>query len=334
MRNRVRLPAWLVVVLIALSPAAGLTVGEVDQGGGPETRTVHKDPTPTPAEKLPVKPAPKEFDADVPGGPPVSAQAPAAVEKRQNDQVDDGTYDTSGVLKGATAEPAHERCYTPMNGGPRSIKAIGLMVAHVTVSVNVTGTRDGDALCGFFRRIKASPTWTVDNEGNSWENVPLTRVPWTQAWYNHVSCSIEYIGSTGRPREGAAQWSDAQLREGGRLFAKCAKLAGIPIRSGAVNNATGSVLRTGLITHQELGLKGGGHTDPGPLWLRARQLYWIRYWVNNGITSTDRATCRKLTWWRNHGRPHGAPERNAIRRRHALQRRGVNCLNGTAVRRR
>lgn len=329
--RRVRLPAWLVALLIVFGPLVGLAVTVVDDDGAP--RVVRTDPTPTPAEKLPVKPAVREFDADVPGGPAVSAKPPPAVQERQDEQVDDGTYDTSGVLKGATAEPAHKRCYTPRNGGTRSIKSIGLMVAHVTVSVNLTGTRDGDSLCGFFRNVKASPTWTVDNEGNSWENVPLGRVPWTQAWFNHVSCSIEYIGSTGRPGEGAAQWTDAQLREGGRLFAQCAKKAGIPIRSGAVTS-TGSVLRTGLITHQELGVKGGGHTDPGPLWVRARQLYWIRYWIDGGVTTIDRTTCRKLTWWRTHGRPHGAPERNAIQRRKALEKRNVTCTSRGPVRQR
>lgn len=329
--RRVRLPAWLVVLLVVLSPLVGLSVAEIDDGGG-ATTTVRKDPTPTPAEKLPVKPAPSDFDSNAPGGPPVSAEPPPAVEKRQTEQVDDGTYDTSGVLKGATAQPAHARCYTPQNGGTRSVKSIGLMVAHVTVSVNVVGTRDGDSLCSFFRNVKASPNWTVDNEANSWENVPLTRVPWTQAWYNRVSCSIEYVGSTGRRGEGAAQWSDVQLREGGRLFAQCAKKAGIPIRSGAVT-AGGNVARTGLITHQELGLKGGGHTDPGPLWLRSRQLYWIRFYAGGGVTSTDRVTCRRLQWWRTHGRPHGKAETNAVRRAHALKRRHVTCTSRGPVRR-
>jgi hypothetical protein len=332
--NATRIRA-LVLGLLAFAATIGVTVTVVsDSEHGRVLRIeVRKDPTPTPAERLPVRPAPAEFDANPPGGLGVSAQPPASVERRQDHQVDAGTYDTSGVLKGATAQPAHQRCYTPQNGGARSIKAIGLMVAHVTVSVNVNGTRDGDALCGFFRRVKASPTWTVDNEGNSWENVPLDRVPWTQAWYNRPACSIEYIGSTGRPGEGPAQWTDAQLREGGRLFAKCAKLAGIPIRAGAVNDATGSILRTGLVTHQSLGLRGGGHTDPGPYWSPARQLYWIRYWINGAITPTDRATCRKLTWWRAHGRPRGAPEHNAVRRRHALEQRAVTCTHG-AVRRR
>ncbi|HEX6020634.1 MAG TPA: N-acetylmuramoyl-L-alanine amidase [Solirubrobacter sp.] len=260
---------------------------------------------------------------------PPSAPAPAAVDDRNDQAVAAGTYDTSRVLEGATAQGAQRSCPTPMHGAARSYSDIGLMVAHITVSPNRPGLADGQGLCDFFRRVKASPTWTVDNEGHSWENVPLTLTPWTQAWFNRQSCSIEYIGYTGRPGEGAASWTDAQLKEGGRLFAQCAKLAGIPVRSGKV---TGSrIIRTGLITHQELGALGGGHTDPGPHWDRARQLYWIRYFAG-GVSDTDRITCRKLNWWRTHGRPHGTPERNAVRRRHALTARGVTCTARGPVR--
>lgn len=332
-QRRVRLPAWLVTILVLLLGATGaVTVAAMVDSDGGVTVTVARDPAPTPAEKLPVKPAPAAFDSKPAGQSlPPSAEPPPAVEDKQAAQVDQGTYDTSGVLKGAAAQPAHKACYTTQNGGGRSVKNIGLMVAHVTVSVNLSGTRDGDSLCSFFRKVKASPTWTVDNEGNSWQNVPLDRVPWTQAWYNHVSCSIEYVGSTGRRGEGPAQWTDRQLQEGGRLFAGCAKKAGIPIRSGAVSN--GNVTRTGLITHQELGVRGGGHTDPGPFWLRSRQLYWIRYYAGGGISSTDRVTCRKLQWWRAHGRQKGKAETNAVRRRRALARRHVTCTSRGPVRR-
>lgn len=288
--------ALAAAVLALLAFYLGVEVPAGDDGAKTVTvvATPTATPTPTPGATTPaeaeleVRPPFREFDADVPGGPDANAEPPAAVEDKQADQVDSGTYDTSGVLRGAAAQPARRKCPTDMNGGPRSVKDIGLMVAHVTVSLNVVGPGDGDSLCDFFRRVQASPTWTVDNEGNSWQNVALTKIPWTQAWYNKPSCSIEYIGSTGRPGEGPAQWTTAQLKEGGRLFARCAKLAGIPIRSGRVGSF-GNIIQTGLITHQELGLKGGGHSDPGPHWSRAEQLKWIRFYARGGCGKRCRA---------------------------------------------
>lgn len=46
----------------------------------------------------------------------------------------------------------------------------------------------------------------------------------------------------------------------------------------------------------------------------------------------DRTTCRRLNWWRAHGRPHGLAERRAIRRRRALAARGVRCTRRGPVR--
>jgi hypothetical protein len=250
---------------------------------------------------------------------------------KRNAHVQAGTYDTSGILNGATAEPARAKCYTPMNGGPRLLSAIKLGVIHVTVSRNVPGTADGQALCGFFRQVKASPTWTVDNDGNSWENVPLERVPWTQAWYNRASCSIEFVGSTGRPGEGAAEWTPAQLAEGARLMAGCFRVAGIKPERGAVTPA-GAIVKAGVVTHQELGAKGGGHTDPGPAFDMTEFMRLLRAQLAPPITGVDRATCRRLNWWRRHGRPHGLAETRAIRRRVALAGRGVRCTTSGPVR--
>ena len=268
-----------------------------------------------------IVPVPRILDT-TDGTLPPAAKAPADVRADQRDDVQDGTYDTSRVLEGATAQPARWKCYTPRNGGARALSAIGLGVAHITVSGNVPGTGDVRGICNYFQKVNASATWIVDMEGNSAENVPLDRVPWTQAWFNRPACSIEFINRLGNP------FTEAAYRESGRLFAKCFKLAGIPVRSGRVNGSTGSILRTGLVTHQELGAKGGGHSDPGARWDRALQLYWIGFYAG-AVTNTDRITCRKLNAWRKAGRPKGgAWERNSIRRRRALQGRGVACTTG------
>lgn len=218
-------------------------------------------------------------------------ELPAA--KRANEREEDQKpYDTSRVLEGAS--PNTIPCYTPQNGGPRALSDILIGVVHVTVSLNRPGLADGNGLCGFFRSVKASPNWTVDNEGNSWENVPLTRVPWTQVDFNRRACSIEFVGSTGRPKEGPAQWTDVQLRTGARLMARCFVLAHIPPRQGAVSGSR--VIKTGIRTHQQLGLAGGGHTNPGPYFNMARfQSYVAEYMgVARPIPARYERRCREL----------------------------------------
>lgn len=257
--------------------------------------------------------------------------APADVARRQARQTDEQTYDASGVLEGATAQGAKFRCWTAMNGGPRSVRDIALGVVHDTEGTNVKGLADGQGLCGFFQRVQASPTWTVDNEANSWENVPLGRVPWTQAYFNRVACSIEFIGFADPAR---AQWTYVQLREGARLMAGCFKLAGIPVRRGRVDGATASILRSGVVTHKELGLKGGGHVDPGTAFKMQTFMRLLRAFAT-GPSSVDRLTCWRLNHWRRAGRPHGRAGRLLAinrRRRDVLAGRQVTCTDRGPVR--
>lgn len=278
-----------VAVLLALF-AAGIGFGYVvndDDTGHHRTITAHVGPrkaTTTPAEAaLDVKPPVSELDANTPGGlppsaeeiPGVDAETEREIDKQNEIKIDNQTYDVSGVLSGGTAQPGNFDCYTPQHGQQRPYSQIGVGVVHVTVSLNVRGTADGRAICNLFHNVKLSSTWIVDNEANSWNNVQLKFNPWTQAWWNQYACSIEFIGSTGRPGEGPAQWTDAQLREGARLMTRCFKLAGIPIRTGRVT-AGGKILLTGVVFHQELGSLGGGHRDPGPYFNRARFLQFMQ----------------------------------------------------------
>jgi hypothetical protein len=289
----------LVAVLLALF-AAGIGIGYVvndDESGHHRTVTVSigKKAVTTPAEAaLDVKPPVSEVDAGSPGGlapsaeeiPGVAAETERQIDRQNNIKIDDQTYDVSGVLSGGTAKPGNFDCYTPMHGQERPYSQIGLGVVHVTVSLNVKGPADGKAICTLFHNVKLSSTWIVDNEANSWNNVQLKFNPWTQAWWNQYACSIEFIGSTGRPGEGPAQWTNAQLREGARLMTRCFKLAGIPIRVGKVTSG-GHIIQTGVIFHQELGTLGGGHRDPGPYFNRTLFLQYMREFAkqnDSGVT--------------------------------------------------
>lgn len=298
-------------VLVAIAAALGITYAIVDTDGDgtPDRITIT-----VPTDAL----AAGEFAAEsgIPGHvhsgglPAAEAGIPGLPADRErardaaSDQLTaDDTYDTSQVLMGAAAEPVRLTCHTRMNGGLRRLSDILLGVVHVTVSLNRPGLGDLRGLCDFFGRVKASSTWIVDNEGNSAENVPLDKVPWTQAWYNRRSCSIEFVGSTGRPGEGPAQWTDAQYREGARLMARCFKLAGIKVQRGAVTQG-GVITRAGVITHQELGRLGGGHTDPGPKFDMARFMALIRTYATaataggSPTTATETRRCNALRYHR------------------------------------
>lgn len=304
------------------------------QGDTPSVRLVPKKDTPAERE-LDVTPPPGEFDANR-AGPPLSgdlddvpglSEADEADVREANEAAEDAKDDLAGVLEnGASPElSAVRKCPTNRNGGARPLSDVLVGVVHVTVSLNRVGLSDGDALCDFFRNVKASPTWTVDNEGNRWENVRLGLVPWTQVAFNRRSCSIEFVGSTGRVGEGPAQWTDVQLRAGAELMAYCFRKARIPVRLGATSGAV--VTRSGVVTHQSLGIAGGGHTDPGPFFNMARYLDWMRFYATGGkpkACEQRNAECRypdlaKLT-----------PEERANAKRLLLERRVAARAGGWA----
>lgn len=292
--------AWSLIIASLAAAIIGI-IGAM--AGFGDDDVVQVDPRPTPAEaQLPTTAAGELVGkADTPASaeqPLRSTDVPGETKAEERDTIQENAatvedqaveYDTSRVLEGAAGEPAHFACYTSMNGGIRPTSAIGLHVVHVTVSLNVAGLADVNGLCDFFRRVQASPTWTVDNEGNSAENVPLGRTPWTQVIFNRPSCATEFVGSTGRPGEGPAQWTDVQLREGARLAARCMAIAGIPVRKAIVRQ-DGTIVRTGVITHQELGAAGGGHSDPGPYFNMDRYLELIRGFLH---PCGDRCKARK-----------------------------------------
>lgn len=325
-------------ILVALLAVAGITVATIDtDGDGNADRITINAPVPK-VERA------GEFThdhGDPDGLAPSASRIPGATPKQQAAREElserlttDDTYDTSRVLQGAAAEPARITCHTPMAGALRPLSQIRLGVVHVTVSPNRPGLSDVLGLCAFFKRVKASTTWIVDNEGNSAENVPLTRSPWTQAFYNPRSCSIEFVGSTGRPGEGPAQWTDVQYREGARLMARCFKLAGIKVQRGAVTSR-GVITRAGVITHQELGRLGGGHTDPGPKFNMARFMELTRAYAvaatagSQPRTANDRRRCGALAYHRRKvKRGEGYWTKSRVRRarylKSALTAAGVN----------
>lgn len=136
---------------------------------------------------------------------------------------------------------------------------IRLIVIHDTESHNRQGASDLEAIGALFANpsFQASAHVCTDEDGQSARFVPDGRKAWHCVSYNSAALGIEQIGFASQ-----GEWSDRQLRETARWVARWSKKFGIPIRRALVVN--GTVLRSGVITHKQLGAAGGGHSDPGP----------------------------------------------------------------------
>lgn len=204
-----------------------------------------------------------------------------------------------------------------------------LWVLHYTVSPNRPGWSDVNSIVSLFDQssFQASSTYVIDNEGHCAYIVRESDKAWTQATFNPVSISVEVI-NTGRESSYLATAGLARLAQ---VISDSSKRWDIPLRRGAVSGCT--VTRSGIVDHTTLGSCGGGHADISPFSVDKVIAAAQNARTRGQVTETDRVTCRKLNAWRTSGRPHGQPEKNAIRRRRALDSRGVDCTSRGPVKR-
>lgn len=134
-----------------------------------------------------------------------------------------------------------------------------LIVIHSTESANRPGTGDLEAVAAWFARPESQVSSHVitDADGQSARCVKDGMKAWHCAGFNGVSLGIEQIG-----RAAQRSWTRDEVRETARWCARWSVLHNIPLRRGAVSN--GSVTRSGIVRHMDLGSAGGGHSDPGP----------------------------------------------------------------------
>jgi hypothetical protein len=261
---------------------------------------------------------------------PVAAKTPSVIDHNKD-------------LKpaGQPALPAHPPLATVNQPGCRTLlvrnqssrngQPVLLFVTHFTVSTDSgwTGVL-GNVKWFDTSAAQASSNYIIDRKiGACAYTVPETAKAWAQAGFNSVSNSVEV---TARGNEGVflpkgpgrQRWLDLAHHEH--------QAFGLPYRRGKVSGC--KVVLTGFVEHADLGSCGGGHTDTNP--------YNINDLISEAkatdptartVTSTDKVTCRKLNWWRTHGRPHGRPETNAVHRRKALASRHVVCTNRGPARR-
>lgn len=147
------------------------------------------------------------------------------------------------------------------NASSRNGAVPRLIVVHSTESANREGPTDLGGVASWLcnPQAQASSHVIVDADGTSARLVPDARKAWTQAFWNPWGLSIEQVG-----RASQTSWARDEVREAARWAALWHNRWRIPLTRGAVDNATGRIIRAGVVTHADLGQRGGGHRDPGP----------------------------------------------------------------------
>lgn len=169
-----------------------------------------------------------------------------------------GLADTVPTLTAPVSQPGCTTKLLGTNFSSRSGVQPRLIVLHYTVSKNVAGWSDVDAIRNYFNRssTQASSHYLIDFEGNCELIVRESNKAWTQGNMNPHSVSIEFI-AVGSERV----WPEAGLRKGAKVVAAIAKRIGVPIRRGSAPACF--VLLSGILDHDALGC-GNSHTDVSP----------------------------------------------------------------------
>lgn len=149
-----------------------------------------------------------------------------------------------------------------VNQSSRRGARVRVIVWHQTVS-RENGWSSQNALTGLANRPSSGVSWSAlvgRSGGRCTYTVPLAMKAWAQANANPFSAGIEVeaYGDEGAYVVGAGKAKLlAVTRHIGRRFA-------IPMRHAVVRWAPGcraTVVRSGILEHQELGACGGGHVD-------------------------------------------------------------------------
>jgi hypothetical protein len=264
-----------------------------------------------------------DLQAPPPGTPPTQLQAVKRAEQKN--------VQTTTALPTAGATSGFAGCRTSFVRNQSSRRGVRptLQVDHYTVSPNVTGWADVNAVVALFNRSssQASSHFVIDAEGHCAYIVPIEAKSWTEAGGNSFSVGYEII-ATGRER---VYLPPAGLRKLAAVQEEVARRIGIPMRQGAVSSC--SPTRSGIVQHKDFGICGGGHVDIQPFSISGVVKATLALVGGRPVTSANRRTCAKVNAWRNAGRPRGgAWERNTLTRIENLRKRGVACSTKGAVR--
>jgi N-acetylmuramoyl-L-alanine amidase len=189
------------------------------------------------------------------------------------------------------------------NQSSRDGKRPRLIVLHTTEGHNRPGVGDLRDLAAFFdtRGVDASSHVANDAEGHDARMVPDAAKAWTQSTYNAVSLSIEQIGFAATRKREWFRNAEHQLANTARWIAWWSAEHDIPIRRGV--GVAGLVVRSGVVSHRQLGIAGGGHVDPGSAYPLRYVLALARYFYlrrNRPGSPEHKKAIRKVNRIRRH----------------------------------
>ncbi len=163
------------------------------------------------------------------------------------------------------------------NQSSRDGKRPALIVLHTTEGHNRPGVGDLRDLAVFFDRadVEASSHVANDAEGHDARMVPDSAKAWTQSSFNPVSLSIEQIGFAATRKAEWFKGAPHQLANTAKWIAYWSEEHDIPIRRGI--GVAGFAARSGVVSHRQLGIAGGGHVDPGSAYPFRYVLLLARY---------------------------------------------------------
>lgn len=261
---------WVVTILTALVAVAGLTVtltqtdNPTPEGGHEKTITFHVDKSGAQgvqSGKVTVPAAVvKSIDANLEDN--LKNEKPPGASQEALDAADQLELGIKATLPplptaGATAGVPGCRTQFVVNQSSRNGVRPIWFVLHYTVSPNVTGWADVNAVVNLFNHSssQASSTFVLDAEGHCAYIVPIERKAWTEAAGNSLSVSVEII-ATGKETSFCSGPCLTELRT---IYATVSARTGIPRRAGSVYPAHG-----GCVQHKDGGLPWGGHIDITP----------------------------------------------------------------------
>lgn len=268
---------WAATIVALLLGVAGFTVSLVvstnDDGTGNKTTSVTVKVNEARGDGQPTKtltvPAPAVADAtsgnpDVrmkDETPPLAEQvAPGELTAAQQEAARIKATQPPLPTAGASAGFVGCRTQFVQNQSSRHGVRPQLQVLHYTVSKNLLGWADVNAIVALFDRTssQASSTFVIDAEGNCAYIVPVEEKAWTQAAANPYSVSYEVI-DYGNESVYLQPAGYAKLRS---VMEQVSARTGIPMRQAVINGCV--PVKSGITDHASFGYCGGGHHDIGP----------------------------------------------------------------------
>lgn len=174
-------------------------------------------------------------------------------------------------------QPDPELTRIVVNQSSRLGRRPGMIVLHTTQGTNRPGITDLVGLGNLFddRSAEVSAHVANDSEGNDAVFVRDEHKAWTCSNDNYFTLNLEQIGFAETTQREWYREHPHQLANTARWIAYWSFKWHIPIRRGVA--PAGVLIRSGVASHKQLGILGGGHWDPGPAYPMNYVLWLARF---------------------------------------------------------